>query len=88
MDRAINSNQLLILSNVDGKNITALLTMLSEKFSVPLSTLKLNAKVLKEIGLISFEKSSGLSSVSLTDLGKFVKEILAKNQGFKTNSRN
>ncbi|MDE1868790.1 MAG: hypothetical protein KGH60_02380, partial [Candidatus Micrarchaeota archaeon] len=51
--RALNPNQILILSRVNGiDGITSLLNGISDTTGVPLSTLKLNAKVLKDIGLI------------------------------------
>lgn len=53
--RSLNKNQLLILSNANGSNsVTALLQQLSERSSVPVSTLKLNARILKELGLLDF----------------------------------
>ena len=47
---------MLILSKVDGfSSATKLLSSLSDESRVPLSTLKLNAKVLKSLKLIEFE---------------------------------
>ena len=49
-----------------------MLREIEKKHSVPLSTLKLNAKILREIGLISF----GNSSVArLTNVGKIIIQI-------------
>ncbi len=71
--RALNRNQMLILSNLNGfERITPLLSGLSERCSVPLSTLKLNAGILRELKLIEF----GDSGARLTDFGEVVVSIL------------
>jgi len=71
----LNRNQLLILEEVSRnseKTISSLLREMEKKHNVPLSTLKLNAKILREIGLISF----GNSSVArLTNVGKMIIQI-------------
>jgi DNA-binding MarR family transcriptional regulator len=80
----LNRNQLLILEEVSRnseKTISSLLREIEKKHKIPLSTLKLNAKILREIGLISF----GNSSVArLTNVGKMILQIFenesAKNQ--------
>ena len=65
---------MLILSRIDGsKQITFMLDSLSEELNIPLSTLKLNAKVLKELGLISYFKSM---PVEITPIGEFILEII------------
>jgi len=65
---------LLILSRIDGsKQVTAMLDSLSKELNIPLSTLKLNAKVLKELGLISFSKGV---PVEITPIGRFILEII------------
>jgi len=72
--RALNKNQILILSEIENNSsetITSLLTKLSKKSKIPLSTLKLNAKILRELGLITFG-----NSVKLTDFGKFIVQII------------
>ena len=54
--RAINRKQFLILSRIacngDG-SISSTLGATSERFHIPLSTLKLNASILRKMGLIS-----------------------------------
>ena len=52
--RALNKNQLLILSKIAGHNssISSLLNSISQEQGVPLSSLKLNSRILKELGLI------------------------------------
>jgi len=76
--RAINRNQQLILSQV-GENkgrITPALQQISGKHGVPLSTLKLNAKIMRDLGLIRYGTVSTRSSVELTDLGRFVLGVI------------
>lgn len=74
----MNENQILILSHVNKgfSSLTSLLNFLSEKFNKPLSTLKLNAKILKELKLIDYGSSKYPKKVELTNLGKFILEIL------------
>jgi hypothetical protein len=58
--RALNRNQLLILAETCGnrrKAITPLLRELGAKSSTPISTLKLNARTLRDLGLVSFGNS-------------------------------
>jgi DNA-binding MarR family transcriptional regulator len=72
--KALNKNQILILSEIeisDFKTITSTLTKLSKKSGIPLSTLKMNAKILKQMGLIEFD-----SSVCLTDFGELIIQII------------
>ncbi len=47
--------------------------MLSEQENIPLSTLKLNAKLLKELNLITYRRGC---RVVLTDEGKFILNLL------------
>jgi len=70
--RALNKNQVLILSNVGFAAITELLQKISEQYEIPLSTLRLNAKILRELELISFNGSP----VRLTRLGGIILKIL------------
>lgn len=63
---------MLILSSVDGnKNITALLRNLSKYYNVPLSTLKLNAQILKKQGLLEWN-----GTVDLTELGILILKLI------------
>jgi hypothetical protein len=55
--RALNENQILILSEAGGSCITALLKGISAGSGIPLSTLKLNARILREMGLLKYEQS-------------------------------
>lgn len=46
---------------------------MEKRFEIPLSTLKLNAKILRELNLIEWENSF---SPRLTELGRFVVAVL------------
>jgi len=76
--RTLNDNQILILSNVDEhrRTTTSLLRSLSEKFDVPLSTLKLNARILRELNLISYGSAEGVKEAELRSLGSFILSLL------------
>ena len=69
----MNKNQILILSNVKGfEYITPLLSGLSQRSGIPVSTLKFNAKILQDLWIIAFSDSEA----RVTNLGKLVLEIL------------
>lgn len=72
--RAINHNQLLILSEISRNNgsISSLLSAASERHRVPLSTLKLNARVLRDLGLVSCGSASDPQPARLTEAGRAV----------------
>lgn len=76
--RAINRNQRLILSHLWESNgrITPILQEISGKHGIPLSTLKLNAKILRDLGLIRYGTVSTRSNVEFTDLGLFVLGVI------------
>ncbi|MFZ3077336.1 MAG: hypothetical protein WA139_02680 [Candidatus Aenigmatarchaeota archaeon] len=74
--RALNANQSLILSEIrdsNNKTITGTLNRISKERGVSLSTLKLNAKILRELGLISYCE---FHTVELTDFGKAIIKML------------
>jgi len=77
--RALNRNQLLILSKMvynDG-SISSFLSRLSEAHGVPLSSLKLNSRILQDLGLIKVSKSrDSFGSAALSEEGRFVMEIM------------
>ena len=54
--RTLNYNQLLILNRVasNSQPLTGLLNKLSQETGIPLSTLKLNARILRKFNLISY----------------------------------
>ncbi len=77
--RAINKNQLLILSQVNfasGESISSLLNHMSKELKIPLSTLKLNASILKTLNLITFGDSVDFRPVEITATGRFVLEVV------------
>ncbi|AFK23201.1 hypothetical protein [Pyrococcus sp. ST04] len=76
--RALNENQRLILKSINGqhRSLNALLEELSRKEKKPLSTLKLNARILKELGLIDYGTKENPRPVRLTEEGKLVLSIL------------
>ncbi len=76
LGRALNANQSLILSEIHGnsdKTITGTLNRISRARGISLSTLKLNAKILRELGLISY---SEFHTAELTEFGKIILKIL------------
>ncbi len=76
--RAFNKNQLLILENIDhdSNSLTFVLKSLSKSFDIPLSTLKLNARILRNLGLIDFGSSSDFKKPSVTSIGKFIFSVI------------
>ena len=76
--RALNRNQRLILRSIDGErySLNALLEKLSKREGTSVSTLKLNARILREIGLIDYGSREKPRPVSLTKHGKIVLHIV------------
>ena len=81
--RTLNQNQVLVLKAVADRNqsLTSLLKQLSEDHGVPLSTLKLNARILRELNMISYGSIRKRKSVSLEDLGRFIFGLLDQPPG-------
>src|SRR3972149_6989789 len=55
--RAVNKNQILILSHLENNfkdTISSKLNRLSKESKIPISTLKLNSRILKDLNLIDF----------------------------------
>ena len=50
---------------------------MSSNFDVPLSTLKLNAKILKELNLINYGSTKNFRGVELTDLGQTILSLIS-----------
>lgn len=71
--RALNKNQILILSEVGSASITCLLKGLSKENRIPLSTLKLNAKILKGLGLVEYGQ---FRDAKLTDAGYLILNLI------------
>jgi len=76
--RTLNENQILILSSLAEQRgtITSLLRSLSEENGVPLSTLKLNARILRGLNLISFGSTGENRCAEVEALGSFVLRLL------------
>jgi len=56
------------------------LNRISFSNNIPLSTLKLNAKILKSLNLISFGNNSHFQVAKLTDFGRFVVRIIRSDE--------
>jgi hypothetical protein len=76
--RALNENQVLILSNIGGRceRVSRILQRISDTRGVPLSTLKLNAKILRELRLIRYGTLSEPDEAELTPLGRDVLSVV------------
>lgn len=75
--KALTDKQVLLLKEIENnstKTITSLSTKLSNKLKIPLSTLKLNSRLLKEFDLIEFET---FEPVKLTKTGRIVLKIIS-----------
>lgn len=74
--RALTKNQILLLNEIEKnstKTVTSLVNRLSKKSEIPLSTLKLNARLLKKLELIKYSVSE---PVELSETGKFVLDLI------------
>jgi hypothetical protein len=76
--RTLNDNQLLILTSVSRRRatMTSLLRALSEEEGIPLSTLKLNARILRELKLISYGSRREKRCAEVESLGALVLRLL------------
>jgi hypothetical protein len=76
--RTLNDNQLLILSRVavNDRPLTGLLIKLSEETGVPLSTLKLNARILRELNLISYGSVGERREAEVEPVGALVLRLM------------
>jgi len=76
LTRSLNRNQILILSELrrPSSSITSILAQISEKSTIPLSTLKLNARILRDLKLITY--GSGSKTPRLTEVGGLVLKML------------
>ncbi len=75
LGRALNKNQTLIHSEMGNNSdtITGTLNRISKVHAISLSTLKLNAKILKSLKLISYCE---FQTAELTDFGKTIIKLL------------
>jgi transketolase len=74
--RGFNENQLVILRELcsyDYRSLTHALRSISRKYGIPLSTLKTNTKILKELGIIEINKGK---TPKITQIGKVVLELI------------
>jgi transketolase len=53
-------------------SVTSVLREISRKYHVPLSTLKRNSQILRDLNLISYGEAPNFSGVELTELGRFI----------------
>lgn len=77
--RTLNDNQLIVLNAIaenEKGSMTSLLSMLSDKYDIPLSTLKLNARILRELNLISYGSIRDKRDARLESLGELVIKIV------------
>ncbi len=63
------------------QSLTSLLKQLSEEYGIPLSTLKLNARILRELKLISYGSIHNKRSARLENLGNFVVGLVNHSRG-------
>lgn len=76
--RTLNDNQLLIMGAVASqkRSLTSILKELSVECEIPLSTLKLNARILRELNLISYGSIKNKREARLESLGSFIFGII------------
>ena len=76
--RILNDNQLLVLNAIAERqqSLTSLLNRLSKEYEIPLSTLKLNARKLRELNLISYGNIHTKRKAQLKTLGKFIVRLM------------
>lgn len=78
--KALNKTQLLILSEIDGTetSLSSFLKALSDSETIPLSTLKLGLKTLRELQLVSVSRMADNISakIELTKTGRFILDLL------------
>jgi hypothetical protein len=80
LGRALTDKQLLILTRIDGRerSFTSFLTEISDSEDIPLSTVKLSAKILRDLELIAVisDPETGSSAVALTAAGALALTIM------------
>ena len=76
--RTLNDNQLLVLNTISEKDqsLTSLLKQISKEYGIPLSTLKLNARILRELNLISYGNIRNKRPAQLENLGQFILRLM------------
>jgi transketolase len=75
--RTINKNQVLILTHIPRipASVTSVLREISRKYQIPLSTLKRNAQILRDLNLIRYGEPPNFFGVELTELGRFISSL-------------
>jgi hypothetical protein len=63
------------------QSLTSILKQLSDEYGIPLSTLKLNARILRELQLISYGSIHNKRSARLENLGNFVVDLVNHGRG-------
>lgn len=80
VSRTITANQLLILSEIDGTDVSvsSFLRRISKENDIPLSTLKLGLKALRSMGLVLqiSSREGGPCRMEVTKLGSIVAKIM------------
>ncbi len=79
--RALNCNQIMVLLGIyeyEYSSISSILRALEIEKGIPLSTLKLNARILKELELVDFSDSGGLRGARLTEAGNAILDIVSE----------
>ncbi|MFO8110087.1 MAG: hypothetical protein R6U17_06185 [Thermoplasmata archaeon] len=76
--KALNDNQIFLLDHINGerKSLNSLLNYLCDKHDKPMSTLKLNARILKNLELIDYGSKNNPRPVELTNGGEFIRTII------------
>ncbi len=76
--RALNDNQIFLLENIDGeyRSLNRFLREITSDSDRSLSTLKLNARILKDLELITYGSRRDPQPVELTEPGKVILEFL------------
>ncbi len=77
MLRTINKNQVLILTHIPRipASVTSVLREISRKYQIPLSTLKRNAQILRDLNLIRYGEPPNFFGVEFTELGRFISSL-------------
>ncbi len=78
--RALNDNQRFLLEHINGdkRSLNKLLNHLCDRYDIPVSTLKLNARILKDLYLIDYGCRDDPVPVTLTSYGKMIRDIIKK----------
>lgn len=87
--RGFTKKQLVILESVSkdkSRSITSSSKRISEEKKIPLSTVKLDLKILEQLGLVRIIQMDGFKKFSMTKFGKMVLKILSPYYNSLTNT--